>query len=80
MAANAGTRSADTPDLVPTPDAEHAITCAWCGTAAPTGQQPLTWSTSVEGSGAAAVTRLYCDRCSREHVRGIESKLDAAWW
>jgi hypothetical protein len=21
-----------------------------------------------------------CDRCAREHVRAIESKLDQAWW
>lgn len=54
--------------------------CAWCGAQAPDGMHPLTWTTSVEGSGAAAVTRLYCDRCSREHLRGIEGKLDAAWW
>jgi hypothetical protein len=81
MAANTDTRSAATPDLMTSkPDADSAITCAWCGVAAPDGGQPLTWSSSVEGRGAAAVTRLYCDRCSREHVRGIESKLDAAWW
>ena len=81
MAANADVRSADTPDLMtPSPRADPAVACAWCGTVAPAGGQPLTWSSSVEGSGAAAVTRLYCDRCSRENLRGIESKLDAAWW
>jgi hypothetical protein len=56
------------------------IACSWCDTPAPDGTQPMTWTSSVEGSGATAVTRLYCDRCSREHLRGIESKLDAAWW
>lgn len=64
----------------PGPDRTATVTCAWCGTTPADGVQPLTWTSSVEGSGAAAVTRLYCDRCSREHLRGIEGKLDASWW
>ena len=37
---------------------------------------PLTWSTAVEGDRR----RTNCDRCSREHLRSIESKLDREWW
>ena len=64
--------------MLPADDAPMA--CAWCGALAPNGEQPLTWISSVEGGGAAATTRLYCDQCSRDHLRGIESKLDAPWW
>ncbi len=37
---------------------------------------PLTWSTAVEGERRWT----YCDRCSRENLRSIESKLDPEWW
>ena len=37
---------------------------------------PLTWITSVENG----KRRVYCDRCSREHLRSIEAKLDSEWW
>jgi hypothetical protein len=37
---------------------------------------PMTWMTSVENGRR----RVYCDRCSREHLRAIESKLDSEWW
>jgi hypothetical protein len=37
---------------------------------------PLTWVTSYEHGHR----RVYCDRCAREHLRGIESKLDSEWW
>ena len=51
-----------------------AVTCALCGQTA--AEPSLTWSTSVERG------RLlhYCDRCSRDNVRAIESKLDGEWW
>lgn len=72
------------------------VTCDFCGTpaqapisaaaAAPAldvpddtttrDQVPMTWVTSVENGHR----RVYCDRCSREHLRAIESKLDAEWW
>jgi hypothetical protein len=54
------------------------VTCNWCGTSADT--LPLTWTRSVEQTGATTTTRLLCDRCSREHLRSIESKLDSTWW
>jgi hypothetical protein len=50
------------------------VACAWCGTTVT--EVPLTWSTSTERG------RLlyYCDRCSREHLRAMEGKLDADFW
>ncbi len=59
---------------------EDVIVCARCGATAPAANTALTWTTSVEGSGDGAVTEHYCADCTREHVRGIEAKLDAAWW
>ncbi len=53
-----------------------AITCAFCGTTVPDEQPPLTWTTAVENGRE----RFFCDRCSREHLRAIESKLDSEWW
>lgn len=63
------------------------VVCDFCGTPAPsspagsassdeTDEVPFTWVTSVENG----KRRVYCDRCSREHLRAIESKLDAEWW
>jgi hypothetical protein len=51
-------------------------TCDFCGTTAPGSELPLTWATSVENGKA----KTYCERCAREHVRSIESKLDSEWW
>jgi hypothetical protein len=56
-------------------EAETPI-CAFCGTRAPGHKLPLTWSTAVENG----VQRHFCERCSREHLRAMESKLDSAWW
>ena len=50
------------------------VTCAACGRNAD--EQPLTWTTSVEGGRAV----LYCEQCSRENLRAIEGRLDQAWW
>jgi len=56
------------------------LACDLCGRSpdAPTADDdvPLTWVTSVENG----QRRHYCERCTREHVRSIESKLDAEWW
>jgi hypothetical protein len=54
------------------------VTCALCGKTED--EQPLTWTTSVERVNQQMRTRLYCDQCSRDNVRGIESKLDMDWW
>jgi hypothetical protein len=37
---------------------------------------PFTWITSVENG----KRRVHCERCSRDHLRSIESKLDSEWW
>ncbi|MGH9084807.1 MAG: hypothetical protein ACRDYW_05090 [Acidimicrobiales bacterium] len=54
--------------------------CGRCGAAGPDGDDgdslPLGWSLSTSRRG---VQRL-CDRCTREHVRDIEAKLDEEWW
>ena len=65
------------------------VVCDFCGTPAPvatsddvgedvakTDEVPFTWLTSVENGRR----RVYCERCSREHLRSIESKLDSEWW
>ena len=56
------------------PPADGPVTCALCGTTADT--LPLGWSTGVERGRPV----VHCDRCSREHVRALESKLDSEWW
>jgi hypothetical protein len=37
---------------------------------------PLTWVTSVENGRP----KVYCETCSRAHLRSIEAKLDSEWW
>ena len=37
---------------------------------------PLAWSLVSDERGSS----LLCDRCTREHARDIEGKLDEAWW
>ena len=54
---------------------EHP-TCAMCGTRSVSEDVPLTWATSVENGREL----VYCDRCARDNLRSIESKLDSAWW
>jgi hypothetical protein len=56
------------------PQSPEAVTCALCGTTAP--ELPLGWSTSVERGRRV----VHCERCSRENVRAMESKLDPEWW
>jgi len=55
-------------------------TCSFCGKVSdpedPEAAAPLSWVTSVEN----AKPRVYCEVCSREHLRAIESKLDSEWW
>ena len=52
--------------------------CDFCGASAPGGatEPPLTWSTAVENGRS----RVFCETCSREHLRAIEGKLDSEWW
>lgn len=51
-------------------------TCAFCGVTAPEDLIPLTWTTASENGR----DRAFCDKCSREHLRAMESKLDSEWW
>jgi hypothetical protein len=53
-----------------------AVHCDFCGTSAPDDQAPLTWTLSVENGRS----RVFCERCSREHLRSIEGKLDSEFW
>lgn len=53
------------------------LVCATCGTVPESEERArLTWSRALERNR----TRWACERCSRENVRSIESKLDPAWW
>ena len=58
-------------------DPAAAIVCATCG-ASPDDPSlaALTWTRGTE-NGRDVWT---CDRCSRQHLRSIEGKLDSAWW
>jgi hypothetical protein len=68
------------PDPAETPAAVGQgapLLCATCG-AAPEDEAlaRLTWARGVE-NGRDVWT---CDRCSRQHLRSIEGKLDSSWW
>ncbi len=57
--------------------AAPAPVCATCGTTATdTAVAAITWTRATE-NGHEVWT---CDRCSREHLRSIEAKLDSTWW
>jgi hypothetical protein len=49
--------------------------CSMCGTTV--GEPPMTW---MRESDARRGTVWVCDRCARDNLRAIESKLDQAWW
>ena len=53
-----------------------APTCDFCGKTAPSDETPLTWTTAVEHGRSM----LFCETCSREHLRAIEGRLDSQWW
>lgn len=59
---------------------DEPIVCATCGrTAADEEARALaraTWSRGTEQRRGVWT----CAACSREHLRGIEGKLDSAWW
>lgn len=52
------------------------VTCAFCGRTEAGETPPLTWTSAVE----RGQVRLFCDTCSREHLRSMEGKLDSEWW
>lgn len=53
-----------------------AVTCSFCGARAEGESPPVTWVMSVENGHR----RVFCEHCSREHLRSIEGKLDSQWW
>ena len=58
-------------------EAEAPPACATCGVvSSDPALARLTWTRGTE-NGREVWT---CDRCSREHLRSIEGKLDSAWW
>ncbi|WP_198412324.1 hypothetical protein [Nocardioides mangrovicus] len=52
------------------------VTCSFCGATAETDEPPLTWTSATEHGRL----RHFCDRCSREHLRSMEGKLDSEYW
>jgi hypothetical protein len=52
------------------------VTCAFCGETVEAGEPPISWTSAVEQGSL----RYFCERCSREHLRAMESKLDSEWW
>lgn len=50
--------------------------CDWCGRVESDVARTLAWSTAVENGRP----RSYCERCSREHLRSMEGKLDSEFW
>jgi hypothetical protein len=56
-----------------------ALVCNGCGATPAADDQAaarLTWSRGTE----KGRTTWSCERCSRENLRSIESKLDPVWW
>jgi hypothetical protein len=51
-------------------------TCDLCHKQAEDDEATLTWTTAVENGRR----RTFCESCSREHLRAMESKLDSEWW
>ena len=68
--------SAETARTLSYRDAMTTVACAFCGKAAEDDPPPLTWTSATENGRA----RWFCDTCSREHLRAMESKLDSEWW
>lgn len=52
------------------------VTCAFCGSQTSAHTPPLTWTSAVE----QGKQKWFCDTCSREHLRAMESKLDSESW
>ncbi|MEW2413923.1 hypothetical protein AB0953_09370 [Streptomyces sp. NPDC046866] len=59
----------------PGPEAQPVV-CARCGTRAPAGVAPPTWTCSVENG----ARQYFCVDCARANLRAIEGRLDSSWW
>jgi len=51
-------------------------TCAFCGRTESDPGRLLLWTSAVE----QGKHKDFCEVCSREHLRAMESKLDSEWW
>ena len=63
--------------------AEPIVECAMCKRRpdlAVEGDPPLGWCGDVVEGMDGRYTRWFCADCTRQYVRSIEAKLDAAWW
>ena len=68
--------AARTPQDGPGPPTQPR-TCATCGAVATdVAAASVSWARGTE-NGREVWT---CERCSREHLRSIEGKLDSTWW
>ena len=66
--------SNDAESDAPTPK-QTPVSCSMCSLTVDT--PPLTWMSETDSRRGPV---WVCDRCSRTHLRAIESKLDQAWW
>lgn len=55
--------------------ADRIISCASCGASA--AGPPLSWMLETDQRRGQL---YYCDRCAREHLQAIESRLPQEWW
>ena len=55
---------------------DEPVTCDFCGRQESDPARALTWSTAVE----RGRQRMFCEECSRTHLRSMEAKLDSDWW
>ncbi len=51
-------------------------TCDFCGRQETDEAKTLAWTMAVENGRR----RVFCARCSREHLRSMEGKLDSEFW
>jgi hypothetical protein len=51
-------------------------TCDFCGRQETDEAKTLAWTMAVENGRR----RVFCDRCSRDHLRSMEGKLDSEFW
>ncbi|MGS0688294.1 hypothetical protein ACVBEQ_24570 [Nakamurella sp. GG22] len=57
------------------PDPSGPASCSMCGTTV--AAAPITW---VRERDPRRGPVWICDRCARQNLRGIESRLDQEWW
>ena len=53
----------------------RSVSCSVCG--AVEASPPLTWMVEIDPRRGEI---WFCERCARDIIRSIESKLDREWW